>query len=44
MTRIVSAHGQGALTFTPLLDDDKRIVWKCSAEDLASQQLPPDCR
>ena len=44
MTRIVSVHGQGALTFTPSLDDDKRIVWQCSAEDLAPQQLPPDRR
>ena len=44
LTRIVSVHGQGALTFTPSLDDNKRIVWKCSAEDLTPQLLPPDCR
>lgn len=44
LTRIVSVHGQGALTFVPSLDDNKRIVWKCSAEDLRPQVLPPDCR
>ena len=44
LTRTVSVHGQGALTFTPSLDDNKRIVWKCSAEDLTPQLLPPDCR
>ena len=44
LTRIVSVHGQGVLTFTPSLDENKRIVWKCSAEDLTAQQLPPDCR
>ena len=44
LTRIVSAHGQGTLVFTPSLDEGKRMVWKCSAEDLNVQALPQDCR
>lgn len=44
LTRIVSVHGQGTITFTPSLDSDKRMAWKCSAEDIRPQVLPPDCR
>jgi hypothetical protein len=44
LTRIASAQGRGALVFTPSLDEGKRMVWKCSAEDLNVQALPPDCR
>lgn len=44
LTRIASAHGRGALVFTASLDEGKHMVWKCSAEDLNAQVLPPDCR
>jgi hypothetical protein len=44
LTRIVSAQGQGALVFTASLDQDKRMVWKCSAEGLNLEALPRDCR
>ncbi|MET0857382.1 MAG: M48 family metalloprotease [Telluria sp.] len=44
LTRIVSAHGQGVLTFSPTLDENKRMVWKCSAQDLREQVLPAACR
>lgn len=44
LTRIVSAQGQGALVFTASLDQDKRMVWKCSAEGLNLAALPRDCR
>lgn len=44
LTRIISVHGQGTLTFSPSLDANKSIVWKCSAQDLSPQVLPPDCR
>jgi Zn-dependent protease with chaperone function len=44
LTRILSVHGRGTLTFNPSLVADDRIVWKCRAEDLAPQTLPPDCR
>jgi Zn-dependent protease with chaperone function/Tfp pilus assembly protein PilE len=44
LTRIVSAHGQGVLKFTPTLDENKRMVWKCSAQGLREQVLPPACR
>jgi Tfp pilus assembly protein PilE len=44
LTRIVSVHGQGTLMFTPSLDASKRMVWKCSAQDLDVQALPADCR
>lgn len=44
LTRIVSANGQGMLLFTPSLEQDKRMVWKCSAEGLNVEALPPDCR
>lgn len=44
LTRIVSANGQGTLVFTPSLEQANRMVWKCSAEDLNVEALPPDCR
>jgi hypothetical protein len=44
MTRITSVHGQGVLVFTPPLDGDKRIVWRCAAQDLGAQVLPANCR
>jgi Zn-dependent protease with chaperone function len=43
MMRIVSPHGQGKLTFTPTLNEQKRIVWACSAVDIAPKVLPPGC-
>lgn len=42
-TRIASPHGQGVITFSPSLDANRRIVWKCSAQDLMVQALPADC-
>ncbi|MFL6676435.1 MAG: M48 family metalloprotease [Massilia sp.] len=44
LTRLMSDHGQGVLTFTPSLGPDKRIAWHCRAEDIAVQALPQDCR
>lgn len=44
LTRIASVHGQGVMTFMPTLGADKRVVWKCRAEDLDPLVLPPDCR
>ena len=44
LTRVVSPQGAGALVFTPSLSDDKRVVWTCSASELAARLLPPDCR
>jgi Zn-dependent protease with chaperone function/type II secretory pathway pseudopilin PulG len=43
-TRIKSVHGQGTMTFTPSIDQKKGVVWKCSAEDLRPELLPPTCR
>jgi Zn-dependent protease with chaperone function/type II secretory pathway pseudopilin PulG len=44
LTRLVSPHGQGVLTFTPSLDAGKRVSWTCQAEDIDPRLLPPDCR
>jgi Zn-dependent protease with chaperone function len=44
ITRLVSVHGQGIMTFTPSLDADKRVLWTCRAQDIDPRLLPPDCR
>jgi Zn-dependent protease with chaperone function/type II secretory pathway pseudopilin PulG len=33
-----------AIAFTPRLDENKKVAWHCSSEDIPSQLLPPDCR
>jgi Zn-dependent protease with chaperone function/Tfp pilus assembly major pilin PilA len=39
------ATPRGSLIFTPSLDDDDRITWKCTAAGkLKAAQLPPECR
>jgi Zn-dependent protease with chaperone function/type II secretory pathway pseudopilin PulG len=44
ITRFVSPHGQGVMTFTPSIDAGKHISWACRAEDIDVKLLPPDCR
>ena len=44
LTRIASPNGPGLLVFTPSLGEDKRLVWTCSASELAPTVLPPGCR
>lgn len=43
-TNVVSDTGQGTLTFTPSLDENKQIVWTCSAGDIRPGALPELCR
>jgi Zn-dependent protease with chaperone function/Tfp pilus assembly protein PilE len=44
VTSIVSAQGAGTLVFSPSLDANKRVVWRCSGENLAQTALPAGCR
>jgi Tfp pilus assembly protein PilE len=44
ITRFVSPHGQGTMTFTPSIDAGKHMSWACRAEDIDVKLLPPDCR
>jgi type II secretory pathway pseudopilin PulG len=44
LTSISNARGIGTLVFSPSLDGNKRVVWKCSGENLASNALPTACR
>jgi Zn-dependent protease with chaperone function/Tfp pilus assembly major pilin PilA len=44
MTRVRSVHGQGLINFTPTLDQDKRLVWRCRGDDLRPGALPSECR
>jgi Zn-dependent protease with chaperone function/type II secretory pathway pseudopilin PulG len=44
VTSIVSAQGAGTLVFSPSLDGNKHVVWRCSAENLAQTALPESCR
>lgn len=41
---IVSSQGEGVMVFTPSLDEDKRVVWSCSAELIEAAVLPQGCR
>jgi len=34
----------GALAFTPRVDENRRVLWRCSGEGLPAAVLPPDCR
>lgn len=33
-----------AIAFTPRVDENKRVLWRCTGEDIPSMVLPPDCR
>jgi Zn-dependent protease with chaperone function/type II secretory pathway pseudopilin PulG len=44
VTSVVSAQGAGTLVFSPSLDGNKRVVWRCNAENLAQTALPDNCR
>jgi hypothetical protein len=44
VTSIVSTQGAGTLVFSPSLDANKRVVWRCSGENLATTALPAGCR
>ena len=44
VTSIAGMQGPGALVFSPSLDDDKRVVWRCSGENLAAAAVPAGCR
>jgi hypothetical protein len=32
------------IAFTPRLDENKKIVWRCGSDDIPLQQLPRECR
>jgi Zn-dependent protease with chaperone function/type II secretory pathway pseudopilin PulG len=44
VTSIAGIQGPGALVFSPSLGADKRVVWRCSGENLAATAVPADCR
>ena len=44
VTSVVSAQGAGTLVFSPSLDGNKHVVWRCNAENLAQTALPDNCR
>lgn len=44
LTRIVSPHGQGVMTFTPSVDQQGRLQWACSASDIGERIVPRECR
>jgi Tfp pilus assembly protein PilE len=44
VTSVVSTQGAGTLVFSPSLDGNKHVVWRCSAENLAQTALPPSCQ
>jgi Zn-dependent protease with chaperone function/Tfp pilus assembly protein PilE len=44
VTSVASLQGAGALVFSPSLDASKRVVWRCSGENLSAGALPTSCR
>jgi Zn-dependent protease with chaperone function/type II secretory pathway pseudopilin PulG len=44
VTAVASKDGQGILVFTPTLNEQKRIVWTCSANFMGPALRPPGCR
>jgi len=33
-----------AIAFTPSVDENKRVVWRCASEEIPANVLPPECR
>lgn len=33
-----------AIAFTPRVDENRRVIWRCTGEDIPATVLPPDCR
>ena len=33
-----------AIAFTPSLDENKRVAWRCGSDGIPARLLPPDCR
>ena len=33
-----------AIVFTPRLDENKRVVWRCASDEIPARLLPPECR
>lgn len=44
VTHVQGASGPGVLTFHPSAGQDGAVIWKCAAEGIREQVLPPDCR
>ena len=44
VTSSAGLQGPGALVFSPSLDAEKRVVWRCSGENLAAAAVPEACR
>lgn len=44
LTRIVSPHGQGVITFTPSVDQQGQLSWACSTSDIDARVVPDECR
>jgi Zn-dependent protease with chaperone function/type II secretory pathway pseudopilin PulG len=42
LTRIVSAHGQGVMTFMPSVEQGT-LTWSCSASDIDERLVPQSC-
>jgi Zn-dependent protease with chaperone function len=33
-----------AIVFTPRVDENKRVVWRCASDEIPARLLPPECR
>jgi Tfp pilus assembly major pilin PilA len=33
-----------AIVFTPSVDENKRVVWRCASDEIPAHVLPPECR
>ena len=33
-----------AIAFTPSLDENKRVAWRCGSDGIPARLLPADCR
>lgn len=44
VTRVETMQGKGVLAFTPSVDDKGTLHWRCSADGIRAQVLPPECR
>lgn len=44
VTRVASVQGKGVLAFTPSVDEKGNLHWRCSADGIRSDVLPPECR
>ncbi|QNA87574.1 hypothetical protein G4G28_02205 [Massilia sp. Dwa41.01b] len=44
VTRLAGGEGQGVLVLEPTMDENRKLSWSCSGENIPHEALPEACR